>query len=345
MRMLLLTIQNRRTSAQRINILIKFRRKNMFKPRGFALICASTLTLALSSLAQAVTCAPVWTAPTDAAHPKTVSSTITLAFTANCSGGSFGFAVLYVGCADSPIAGINCPAGAPFQQFNEGGSSSFGFNTAQVANGPHDFGLGLFASNGTSLGGVGKAAPPGTDGDEVLIVSNGGAQPIATPPPAQAPSAAPPPSTPTPAPSVALPPPPSMSGNFDAGTYIIGSGGVIDGGFYQAFWGYPAAAEAFPRNGLNGSPAGTNPWQWYDFASAGDGFTICNHENGACLSDGGATVDQGKTADVWEVVPFDSGYSLQDTRTGNYMGAVPDASRAAIPMSSAVVMESLTPAG
>ena len=313
----------------------------MFKPRGFALICASTLTLALSGLAQAVTCAPVWTAPTDAAHPKTVSGTITLAFNANCSGGPFGFAVLYVGCADSPIAGVNCPAGAPFQQFNEGGGTSFAFNTALVSNGPHDFGLGLFASNGAYLGGVGAAAPPGTDGDEVLTVSNGGAQPSATPAPA--PSATPPSApTPAPAPSVAPSPPPSMSGNFDAGTYIIGSGDVIDGGFYQAFWGYPAAAEAFPRNG---SPAGTNPWQWYDFASAGDGFTICNHENGACLSDGGAVVDQGKTADVWEVVPFDSGYSLQDTRTGNYMGAVPDASRAAIPMSSAVVMETLTPAG
>ena len=39
---------------------------------------------------------------------------------------------------------------------------------------------------------------------------------------------------------------PQTSGASPAGTYVIGTSYVIDGGFYQAYWGWPPAAKAYP---------------------------------------------------------------------------------------------------
>ena len=125
-----------------------------------------------------------------------------------------------------------------------------------------------------------------------------------------------------------------------AGTYNIGSSFVIDGGFYVAYWGYPPAAEAFVENG---SPVGTNPAQQFKFAGSGEDFTICNVLEGACLTDGGGVVDIGQGTDTWLATPSGSGYTLKNTRTGNYMGAVPSVSRGNVPMSSTAVAIPLTP--
>jgi hypothetical protein len=125
-----------------------------------------------------------------------------------------------------------------------------------------------------------------------------------------------------------------------AGTYNIGSSFVIDGGFYVAYWGYPPAAEAFVENG---SPVGSNPAQQFKFAGSGADFTICNVLEGACLTDGGGVVDIGQGTDTWLATPSGSGYTLQNTRTGNYMGAVPTVSRGSVPMSSTAVAIPLTP--
>jgi hypothetical protein len=119
-----------------------------------------------------------------------------------------------------------------------------------------------------------------------------------------------------------------------AGTYNIGSSFVIDGGFYSAYWGFPPAAEAYAENG---SPIGTNPSQEFKFAASGSDFTICNVQNGACLTDGGTVVDIGQGTDTWLATPSGSGYTLKNTRTGNYMGAIPGVSRGNIPMSSTAV--------
>ena len=120
------------------------------------------------------------------------------------------------------------------------------------------------------------------------------------------------------------------SGAFPAGTYVIGTSNVIDGGFYQAYWGWPPAAEAYSNN----QP---NPWQQFKFVPSGGAFTVCNVNSGACLTDGGSVVDIGQGTDTWLVNSSGSGWTLQDTRTGQYMGAVPSVSRASIPMSSSPV--------
>ena len=125
-------------------------------------------------------------------------------------------------------------------------------------------------------------------------------------------------------------------GAFQSGTYVIGAPYVIDGGFYQAYWGYPPAAEAYPNN----QP---NPWQQFKFAVSGGAFTICNVESGACLTDGSSVVDIGQGTDSWMVTSSGSGWTLQNTRTGKYMGAVPSVSRGNIPMSITPVSINLGP--
>jgi hypothetical protein len=105
--------------------------------------------------------------------------------------------------------------------------------------------------------------------------------------------------------------------------------------------GYPPAAEVYPENG---NPVGSNQNQWFDFAVSGSGFTICNVAEGACLTDGGGVVDIGQGDDEWSVTPFDLGYAVQDTRSGNYMGAIPSSSQANIPMSATPVEINLIPA-
>jgi hypothetical protein len=121
---------------------------------------------------------------------------------------------------------------------------------------------------------------------------------------------------------------------FSAGTYNIGSSYVIDGGFYTSYWGFPPAAEAYPENG---SPLGTNPSQEFKFAASGTDFTICNVQEAACLTDGGSVVDIGQGTDMWLITASGSGWTLKNTRTGNYMGAIPSVSRGNIPMSSTAV--------
>jgi len=115
-------------------------------------------------------------------------------------------------------------------------------------------------------------------------------------------------------------------GAFSAGTYVIGAPYVIDGGFYTAYWGFPPAAEAYPNN----QP---NSWQQFNFAPSGGAFTICNVKSGACLTDGGSVVDIGQGTDTWLVTSSGSGWTLNDTRTGKYMGPVPSVSQGKIPMS------------
>jgi hypothetical protein len=126
-------------------------------------------------------------------------------------------------------------------------------------------------------------------------------------------------------------------GAFQSGNYTIGAPYVIDGGFYQAYWGWPPAAEAYSNN----QP---NPWQQFKFVPLGGAFTICNVNSGACLTDGGSVVDIGQGTDTWLVNSSGSGWSLQDTRTGKYMGAIPSVSRGSIPMSTTPVSINLGPA-
>src|ERR1700737_1353013 len=126
------------------------------------------------------------------------------------------------------------------------------------------------------------------------------------------------------------------SGAFPAGPYVIGAPYVIDGGFYQAYWGWPPAAEAYSNN----QP---NPWQQFKFVPSGGAFTICNVNSGACLTDGGSVVDIGQGTDTWLVNSSGSGWTLQDTRTGQYMGAVPSVSRGNIPISITPVSIKLGP--
>jgi hypothetical protein len=125
-----------------------------------------------------------------------------------------------------------------------------------------------------------------------------------------------------------------------AGNYNIGNGTyVIDGGFFSSYWGYPPAAEAYQENG---SPVGSNASQEFKFAASGTDFTICNVQQAACLTDGGSVVDIGQGTDTWLATPSGSGYTLMNTRTGKYMGAVPSVSRGTIPMSSSPVVLTLT---
>jgi hypothetical protein len=130
------------------------------------------------------------------------------------------------------------------------------------------------------------------------------------------------------------------SSQLTAGNYNIGNGTyVIDGGFFSAYWGFPPAAETYQENG---SPVGSNSSQEFKFAASGTDFTICNVQEGACLTDGGSVVDIGQGTDTWLVAPSGSGYTLMNTRTGKYMGAVPSVSRGNIAMSSSPVVLTLT---
>jgi hypothetical protein len=123
-------------------------------------------------------------------------------------------------------------------------------------------------------------------------------------------------------------------GTVTGGTYNIGSSYVIDGGFYSAYWGYPPAAEAYTKNG---SPIGTNPSQEFNFVASGSDFTICDVANGACLTDGGGLVDIGQGTDLWLITASGAGWTLKNTRTGKYMGAIPSVARGNIPVSSTAV--------
>jgi hypothetical protein len=161
----------------------------------------------------------------------------------------------------------------------------------------------------------------------------------ALPPPSQ-PSASPTP-IPTPAPSqpTAIPtpaPPSAPSGSFEAlvGGGTIGSSYVIDAGFFTAAYGFPPAAETYLYYQLN-------PYQQFIFAPSGSNYTICNVQSGACLTDGGKVVDIGQGTDTWALTQVGSAWTLQDTRTGQYMGAIPSTSGSNIPMSSAPVTVSL----
>ena len=128
----------------------------------------------------------------------------------------------------------------------------------------------------------------------------------------------------------------TLSGSFVAliGGDVVNSSYVIDGGFFKAADGYPPAAESY----IDNQP---NPYQQFIFAPSGSNYTICNVQNGACLTDGGNLLDIGQGIDTWAEVPFGSGWSLQDTRTGQYMGAIPSTLGGNIPMSSTPVSLSI----
>lgn len=132
------------------------------------------------------------------------------------------------------------------------------------------------------------------------------------------------------------------AGSLSPGQYLIGSPYVIDGGYYTAYWGFPPAAEA---NAENGSPVGSNPAQWFLFTASGTNYSICDVQNGACLTDGGSSVDIGQGTDIWSVNSVGSGYTVQNTRTGRYIGAIPTITRASVPISATAVTITLTVAG
>ena len=137
-------------------------------------------------------------------------------------------------------------------------------------------------------------------------------------------------STPTPTPSPA-PTPSNIS------TYLIGSAFVIDGGFYKAQFNFPPAAETYSNNQPNLA-------QQYQFKPSGSGFTVCNISFPACLTDGGTNnlIDQGQGTDVWTVLPSGSNWTLQNQRTGRFMGAIPQALQPNVPMSATAVAIPLT---
>jgi hypothetical protein len=148
--------------------------------------------------------------------------------------------------------------------------------------------------------------------------------------------------TPTPSPNatpIVTPTPSPTPASINPGNYLIGSPYVIDGGYYAAYWGYPPAAEA---NAENGNPLGTNQSQWFTFAAFGSNYTICNVRNGACLTDGGSTLDIGQGTDPWAVNASGSGYTVQNIRTGQYIGAIPTVTRGNVPMSSTPVSIALS---
>ena len=124
-------------------------------------------------------------------------------------------------------------------------------------------------------------------------------------------------------------------------SYLVGNTFVIDGGFYQAANGYPAAAETFQNNQPNLA-------QQYRIAASGTGFTLCNYQNPtaggppACLTDSGTIIDQGQGTDVWTILQSGSGFTLQDQRTGRYMGAIPQANAQNIPTVTTAAIVPLT---
>ena len=133
-------------------------------------------------------------------------------------------------------------------------------------------------------------------------------------------------STPTPTP---------MPSN--ASTYLIGSAFVIDGGFCKAQFNFPPAAETYSNNQPNLA-------QQYQFRPTNGGFTICNTNLPACLTDGGANnlIDQGQGTDVWTILPSGANWTLQNQRTGRFMGVIPQAVQQNVPMSAIPVAIPLT---
>jgi hypothetical protein len=168
-------------------------------------------------------------------------------------------------------------------------------------------------------------------------IATGTPTPTRTPTPTATPLPTPT-SVPTPHPTASpTPTPPSPPpGSFEAliGGSIIDSSYVIDAGFFTAAYGFPPAAETYLYYQ-------TNPYQQFIFAPSVSNYTICNVQNGACLTDGGTVVDVGQGTDTWAVNQSGGGWTLQDTRTGQYMGAIPSTSEANIPMSSTPVTISL----
>lgn len=117
---------------------------------------------------------------------------------------------------------------------------------------------------------------------------------------------------------------------------LIGSSFVIDGGFWSSFWGFPPDARVYQNNQPNTS-------QQYTFAPVSGGYSICNTANPACLTDGADNlVQQGQGTDTWAVTPNGSGWSIRNTRTNRYMGAIPSVAQANVPMSATAVAEPLT---
>jgi len=155
--------------------------------------------------------------------------------------------------------------------------------------------------------------------------------------------------TPTPAPTPTPTPAPTPT-PFPIGKYTIGSAYVIDGGFFTSYWGYPPTAYSYP---LNDTPSGTNPFQEFNVAVSGAGFTLCNVKATtstgaqACLSDGGSNglLDIGQGVDVWDITPNGTGWNIKCERTGKYIGTISSGSKITVPMSATPISVPLIPYG
>jgi hypothetical protein len=114
----------------------------------------------------ATSCRPSWTAPGVFGTPVTVKGKITMAFNPGCNG-TYGNVELWVGCPDSLLR-ASC-AGRQVYTWFEGPVSSFTFDTTAIPDAQYDFGIELFAADGTVLGSVHY---DGVDHDIVLTVAN-----------------------------------------------------------------------------------------------------------------------------------------------------------------------------
>ena len=169
----------------------------------------------------ATSCAPVWTLPTNAGTPLTVSGDVPLAFAPNCNG-TWDHSEVFYGYPDSPIANWIGPWNGSVGNFDMGLATSLVFDTTALINTTYDFGLCVW------IGGVCYSTkinePAGTDGDEVLTVANVAptSTPTATPTStstATATATATPTSTPTPtcAPTLISP----VNGSTISGTVMV----------------------------------------------------------------------------------------------------------------------------
>jgi hypothetical protein len=116
----------------------------------------------------------------------------------------------------------------------------------------------------------------------------------------------------------------------------VGSSYVFDGGFFQAFWGFPKDVRAY----LNNQP---NPQEKYTFTPIAGGYSICNTAQPACLTDGSdSLVNQGQGTDAWVLSRNGSGWSIRNARTKRYMGAIPRVPQGNVPMRFTPFAEPLT---
>jgi hypothetical protein len=129
----------------------------------------------------------------------------------------------------------------------------------------------------------------------------------------------------------------SVSGFSISGYYEIGSQLVLSTQYSQA----PSPLVETAAN-----PIGSNAYENWSITPVNGSWTICDYDAGqgyaGCLmDDGNSTLDLGY--DTWTIAPYGSGYSLQNTRTGHYIGTLPLTAGSTAPLSSTPVAIALTP--